>query len=94
MRRYVASKTDETMTARDQYMWGCRPIEAGLGAARLDRLDREDVARRLDGLAQAGELSWRSVQICRNMLRAALADAVEESLIRRSPAATRRPHTW
>jgi integrase len=32
-------------------------------------------------------LSRRSVQICRNVLRASLADAVEEGLIPRSPAA-------
>ena len=38
-------------------------------------------------MAAAGELSWRSIQICRTVLRAALADAVEEGLLRRSPAA-------
>ncbi len=37
--------------------------------------------------ASAGTLSRRSVQICRNVLRASLADAVEEGLIPRSPAA-------
>ena len=54
---------------------------------RLDRLDREDVSRWLDDLAEAGRLSRRSIQICRTVLRAARADAVEEGLLRRSPAA-------
>ena len=35
----------------------------------------------------AGKLSTRSVQICRTVLRAALAEAVDEGLIARSPAA-------
>ena len=38
-------------------------------------------------MATAGKLSHRSIQVCRNVLRAALADAVEEGLLRRSPAA-------
>jgi integrase len=63
-----------------------KPREGG-SVRDTDRLDREDIARWLDGLALGGELSWRSVQICRKVLRAALADAVEEGLIRRSPAA-------
>ena len=87
VRRYVASRTDVTLKAREQYQWAIPHIEAGLGAIRLDRLDREDVAGWLDGLAAAGGLSWRSIQICRTVLRAALADAVEEGLLRRSPAA-------
>jgi integrase len=87
VRRYVASRSDVTLKAREQYQWAIPHIEAGLGAIRLDRLDREDVARWLDDLATAGQLSWRSVQICRTVLRAALADAVEEGLLRRSPAA-------
>ncbi len=61
----------------------------GDGWVTLDRGEdgAEDVARWIDGLATAGQLSWRSVQIYRNVLRASLADAVEEGLIRRSPAA-------
>ena len=43
--------------------------------------------RWLEATAAAGKLSKRSLQICRMVLRAALADAVEEGLIRRSPAA-------
>ena len=65
----------------------CRHVEAGLGSVRLDRLDRDDVAQWLNGLAVGGELSRRSIQICRTILRAALADAVDEGLIARSPAA-------
>ena len=87
VRRYVASRTDVTLKAREQYQWAIPHIEAGLGAVRLDRLDREDVAGWLDRLAAAGGLSWRSIQICRTVLRAALADGVEEGLLRRSPAA-------
>jgi integrase len=87
VRRYVASRSDVTLKAREQYEWAIPHIEAWLGAIRLDRLDREDVARWLADLATAGRLSWRSIQICRTVLRAALADAVEEGLLRRSPAA-------
>jgi integrase len=87
VRRYVASRSDVTLKAREQYEWAIPHIEAGLGGIRLDRLDRDDVARWLDRMAAAGDLSWRSIQICRTVLRAALADAVEEGLLRRSPAA-------
>lgn len=62
-------------------------IERGIGGIQLDRLDREEVAWWIDDLAAAGRLSRRSVQICRMVLRAALADVVEEGLLRRSPAA-------
>jgi integrase len=86
VRRYVASRTDVSLKTREQYAWTIQHIEAGLGAIRLDRLDREDVAIWIDGLATGGHLGFRSVQVCRNVLRAALNDAVEEGLIRRSPA--------
>ena len=71
VRRYVASRTDVTLKAREQYEWAIPHIEAGLGAIRLDRLERDDIARWLEGMAAAGELSWRSIQICRTVLRAA-----------------------
>ena len=53
----------------------------------VSRLDRDDVAEWIERLALAGELSRRSVQICRTVLRAALAEAVDEGIIPRSPAA-------
>jgi integrase len=87
VRRYVASKSDITPKAREQYAWAIPHIEQGLGAIPLARLDRDDVADWINALASAGTLSRRSVQICRNVLRASLADAVEEGLIPRSPAA-------
>lgn len=87
VRRWVKSRTDVGPKTRDQYEWAIPHIEVGLGAVRLDRLDREDVAQWLDDLGAAGRLSRRSVQICRMVLRATLADAVEEGLVRRSPAA-------
>jgi integrase len=87
VRRYVASKSDITPKAREQYAWAIPHIEQGLGAIPLARLDRDDVAEWINALASAGTLSRRSVQICRNVLRASLADAVEEGLISRSPAA-------
>ncbi len=87
VRRYIASRSDLTQKARERYQWAIPHIEAGLGAIRLDRLDREDVAVWIEGLAAGGQLSWRSVQICRTVLRAALADAVEDGVLRRSPAA-------
>jgi integrase len=87
VRRYVASKSDITPKAREQYSWAIPHIERGLGAIPLAILDRDDVADWINALASAGTLSRRSVQICRNVLRASLADAVEEGLIPRSPAA-------
>lgn len=71
VRRYVASRNDVSLKARQQYEWAIPHIEGGLGAIRLDRLDRSDVAYWLDALATAGKLSRRSIQICRNVLRAA-----------------------
>jgi integrase len=85
--RYVASRTDVSLKAREQYGWAAGHIAVGLGAIRLDRLDRQDIAAWLDELAGAGQLGRRSIQICRNVLRAALADAVDEGLLPRSPAA-------
>ena len=85
--RWVASRTDISQKGREQYEWATNHIAAGLGAVHLDRLDRADVARWLDGMATAGQLSRRSIEICRTVLRAALTDAVEEGVLRRNPAA-------
>lgn len=85
--RYVASRTDVSLKAREQYGWAAGHIDAGIGAIRLDRLDRQDIAGWMDEVAGGGRLGHRSIQICRNVLRAALADAVDEGLIPRSPAA-------
>ena len=71
----------------EQYRWAARTIEAGIGGIRLDRLEREDVGLWLTQLAADGHFSKRSIQIFRNVLRAALADAVDEGILRRSPAA-------
>jgi len=87
VRRYVAGRTDITPKAQEQYAWAIPHIEAGLGAIQLAMLDREDVARWIEALANGGKLSKRSVQICRTVLRAALTEAVDEGLIPRSPAA-------
>lgn len=87
VRRWVASKTSITVAAREQYEWAAGHIDKGLGAIPLARLDRDDVAAFIDALASGGQLSRRGVQICRNVLRAALAEAVTEGLIPRSPAA-------
>ena len=87
VRRYVASRTDITVKARQQYEWAIPHIENGLGAIQLSRLDREDVATWIDELAAGGKLGRRSIQICRTVLRAALTEAVDEGLIPRSPAA-------
>ncbi len=87
VRRYVASRTDITVKARQQYEWAIPHIENGLGAIQLSRLDREDVATWIDNLAAGGKLGRRSIQICRTVLRVALTEAVDEGLIPRSPAA-------
>ena len=85
--RWVASRTDVTAKSRLQYEWAAGHLKTGLGSLTLDKLDRDDIARWFDSVAGAGHLSKRSLQICRMVLRAALADAVEEGLVRRSPAA-------
>jgi integrase len=87
VRRWVEGRTDITVKAREGYAWAIPHIEEGLGAIQVARLDREDVSKWLEELAGSGKLSKRSVQICRTVLRAALADAVDEGLIPRSPAA-------
>lgn len=87
VRRWVESRTDISLKAREGYAWAIPHIDAGLGAVPLAQLDRVDVARWLDGLASGGVLSRRSVQICRTVLKAALSDAVEEGLLPRNPAA-------
>lgn len=84
--RWVASRTDVGEATRAQYEWAAGWIRRGFGSVPLGGLDREDVAKWLDSLARGGELSRRSIQIVRMVLRAVLDDAVEEGLIRRSPA--------
>ncbi len=86
VRRYVAGRTDITLKSQEQYEWAIPHIENGLGAIQLGMLDREDVAVWITNLANGGKLSRRGVQICRNVLRAALSEAVDEGLITRSPA--------
>ena len=85
--RWVASRTDVTAKSKLQYEWAAGHLKAGLGSLTIDKLDRDDIARWLESSAAAGKLSKRSLQICRMVLRAALSDAVEEGLLRRSPAA-------
>jgi integrase len=85
--RWVASRTDLSQKGREQYEWALPHITAGLGAVRLDQLDRDDVARWLQDMAGAGRLGRRSITICRTVLRAALNDGVDEGLLRRNPAA-------
>jgi integrase len=85
--RWAESRTDIGNKSRLQCEWAAKHISAGIGSVRVDRLDRTDMARWLDGLAQGGHLSRRSISVCRTVLRAALADAVEAGDIRRSPAA-------
>ena len=85
--RWVAGKLDVSNKTRLQYEWAAGHIKAGLGAVRVDRLERDDVARWLDGLATGGSFSRRSIQIFRMVLRAVLDDAVVTGELRRSPAA-------
>jgi integrase len=85
--QWVAGKLDVSSKTRLQYEWAAGHIKTGLGAVRLDRLERDDVARWLEGLATGGDFSRRSIQIFRMVLRAALDDAVATGELRRSPAA-------
>lgn len=84
---WVASRTDVASKTKMQYEWAAGHIRSGLGSIRADRLDRSDVAQWFDGLAAGGKMSRRSIAIFRMVLRAALADAVENGELRRSPAA-------
>lgn len=85
--RWVASKIDVSSKTKLQYEWAAGHIRSGLGGVRLDQLERHDVARWLEALAQGGRFSRRSIQIMRTVLRAALEDAVDLGELRRSPAA-------
>ena len=84
--RWVAGKVDVSNKTRSQYEWAAGHICTGIGGVRVDRLDRDDVARWLEGLAADGRLSRRSIQIMRMVLRASLAEAVDLGELRRSPA--------
>jgi integrase len=85
--QWVASRVDVSSKTRAQYEWAAGHIKQGLGAIRVNQLGRDDIACWLDGLAKGGQLSRRSIQLIRMVLRAALADAVEAGELRRSPAA-------
>ena len=85
--QWAVSRVDVSAKTRAQHEWAASHMKRDLGAIRLDRLDRDDVARWPDRLASEGELSRRSIQVVRMVLRAALADAVENGELRRSPAA-------
>jgi hypothetical protein len=87
---WVAGKVDVSNKSRLQYEWAAGHIKAGLGGVRLDRLDRDDVGRWLDDLANGGKLSRRSIQIMRMVLSAALDDAVDGGQLRRKSGSTGR----
>ena len=88
--QWAASRVDVTKKTRAQYEWAAARIKRDLGGIRVDRLEREDVARWLDGLAAGGKLARRSIVIFRTVLRAALADAVEARAVAAQPGAARR----
>ena len=85
VRRYVASKSDITPKAREQYSWAIPHIEQGLGAIPLARL--------IATMSPTGSTHWRAPapcldEVCRSVgtcSAPSLADAVEEGLI---------PTTW
>ena len=85
--RWIAGKVEIGAKTRAQYEWAAGHIKAGLGGLSLDQVDRDDVAAWLESLASGGQLSRQSIVACRMVLRAAMADAVDEGLMRRSPAA-------
>ncbi len=83
---WVAGRVHVSAKSRMQYEWAAAHIRRDLGAVRVDRLGREDVARWLEGLAAGGHFARRSIIILRTVLRAALSDAVATGELRRSPA--------
>ena len=87
LRRWLSLKTDVSPKGREQYAWAIGHLERSLGGIRLAQLDREDVAIWIAAVAKEGKLSRRSIEICRTVLKAALADAVDEGLLMRNPAA-------
>ena len=84
--RWLATKSDVSAKSRSQYEWAAKHVKAGLGGIPLERLERTDVSAWLDGLADGGTLARRSIQILRTVLRASLADVVDDGMLRRSPA--------
>ena len=85
--QWATSRIHVGNQTRLQYEWAAERITRDLGAIRLDRLDREDIARWLEELAAGGYYARRSIRIFRMVLRAALEDAVAAGDIRRNPAA-------
>ena len=85
--KWAATRVHVAGNTRQQYEWAAGHIKDGIGAIRLDRLGRDDIAAWLDRLASEGGKSRRSIQIFRTVLRAALNDAVENGDLRRNPAA-------
>ena len=85
--RWVAGKIDVSNKTRQQYQWAAGHIKTGLGGIPADYVERDDIARWLEGLAGESQLSRRSIQIIRMVLRAALEDAVAVGELRRNPAA-------
>ena len=85
--QWAATRVHVAGSTRDNYVWAAVHVKNELGAIRLDRLSREDVAGWLDRLASEGVKSRRSIQIFRTVLRAALDDAVDNGDLRRNPAA-------
>ena len=85
--RWATSRIHVGNQTRLQYEWAAERITRDLGAIRVDRLDREDVARWLEELAAGGYYARRSIRIFRMVLRAALEDAVAAGDIRRNAAA-------
>jgi len=84
---WVVGKVDVSNKTRLQYQWAAGHIKSGIGGVRADRLERDDIARWLEALAAGDQLSRRSIQIIRMVLRAALDDAVASGELRRNPAA-------
>jgi hypothetical protein len=74
--RWVAGKIDVSNKTRGQYRWAAGHIRAGLGGIPADHLERDNIARWLEGLAAEGRLSRRSIQIIRMVLRATFDEAL------------------
>lgn len=81
--RWADGEIDVSNKTRQQYRWAAGHIKTGLGGVRADQLERDDIARWLEVLAEEGRLSRRSIKIIRMVLRAALDDAVA---VGRSPS--------
>jgi integrase len=99
--RWARNKTrDREASTRRSYHDAARPVREVLGSRRLQSITSKDIEAVIEWMATVGRkqggkpgtpLGARSIQLTLSHLRSALADAVDEGLLVRNPAAKTRP---